>query len=698
MSRAKPRLRARRLLPALAVMAACVVLYASPGAVPWLDWLEGQSLTARFRLRGPVAPGPDVVMVAIDNDSIAARGAWPPVRADLARLVDMLAADGARVIAFDLLLGDRRPDMSRSLAAALREARDALAGSHPALAARLAAALHESGADRRLEGAIAAAGNVIVPFAFVYEPAERPAGGAGSAAAIEGGAYRVVHRPAGYGGDPWPEPAGLLTPAEGLARQAAGLAHVSVIVEADGSLRADAPALAMGDSYYPSLPIEAVRLFRELPKGAVSLRLGEGVVLGDRLIRTGHAMRLPINYYGPAGTIESHAFHDVLARQVPPGTFAGRVVVIGTTAAAAGDMFATPFSQTLPGSEFHATVIDNILTGRLPATGEAAAVPDLAAIAAMATAGLAFLVIPSLAGRLALLALGLGLWWTIVAVAFVEAQLWLNAVLPTLALLAGFAWFGTVRGVADQRARREAERQRSNLSRYLPPALVERLAESDEPFALDRTQHAAMLFIDIAGFTALSQRLSPADAMALLRVFYARVEAIVASEGGMLDKFLGDGALAVFGAGRPELGDAVRAASCARALAADIEAWRAELEAAGRPPVAVRIGLHYGPVLLGALGGARQFQVTVIGDAVNVASRLTDLCRVHDAAVIASDTLVEAARAAGGAAAVSGFEPLAAQEIRGRDREIGLWAWRGGSRGCNEERVLPVSVADTGLA
>ncbi|NBC32802.1 MAG: CHASE2 domain-containing protein, partial [Alphaproteobacteria bacterium] len=135
MIRAAPRLRLRRVLPALAVMAACLLLYAAPGALPWLDWLEGQSLSARFRLRGPVAPGPDVVMVVIDNESIAARGAWPPARGDLARLVDLLAADGARVIAFDLLLGARPRDVPRGLAAVLREARTALAETEPALAA-----------------------------------------------------------------------------------------------------------------------------------------------------------------------------------------------------------------------------------------------------------------------------------------------------------------------------------------------------------------------------------------------------------------------------------------------------------------------------------------------------------------------------------------------------------------------------------
>lgn len=682
--------RLRQLVPALVVMAACLLLYARPGVVPWLDRLERQSLTARFQMRGPLEPGPDVVLVAIDNDSLAARGAWPPAHADLARLVDRLAAHRARVIAFDLLLEARRQPVPARLTELLRAAREALAETDPALAARIAAALHENRADRRLEGAIAAAGRVIVPFAFIFETAGNtaspgarrgapapPAGGLAAMRVIESAAYRVVHRPSDYGGDPWSPPVGLLAPAPGLARQAAGMAHVSVPVEEDGSLRHDAPVLALGDRYYPSLPIEAVRLFLGLPKGAVALRLGEGVLLGDRMIPTDDSMRLAVNYYGPAGTIESHAFHDVLAGRVPAGQFTDRIVIVGATAAAVGDRFATPFARTLSGSEFHATVIDNILTGRLPRRGMTATAIDIAAIVVMAAAGLAFLAMPALPARLVALAVGLGIWWAGVALAFGEAGLWLNATIPALALVAGFAWYGTVRTLSDTRARRRAERHRGNLSRYLPPALVERLAESDEPFALDRTQHAAMVFVDIAGFTAMSERLAPADAMALLRAFYARVEAIIAAEGGMLDKFLGDGALAVFGAGRPELADAARAAACARALAADIQAWSAELQAAGKPPVAVRIGLHYGPVLLGALGGARQFQVTVIGDAVNVASRLTDLCRAHETPIIASDTLIEAARAACGAAAVDGFEPVAEQALRGRDSSIEVWAWRG---------------------
>ena len=163
--------------------------------------------------------------------------------------------------------------------------------------------------------------------------------------------------------------------------------------------------------------------------------------------------------------------------------------------------------------------------------------------------------------------------------------------------------------------------------------------------------------------------------MDLLRGFYRRVEAAVLDHGGVLDKFLGDGAMAVFGITEPAPDDALNAILASRQLANDMAGWSQELAAAGLPVLRVAMGLHAGPVLIGDTGGTRHFTFTVTGDPVNVASRLQAITRDLGIVIAASDAVIEAARSSGGHAAVEGFVEFPPQQLRGRERPVGVWGW-----------------------
>jgi adenylate cyclase len=134
----------------------------------------------------------------------------------------------------------------------------------------------------------------------------------------------------------------------------------------------------------------------------------------------------------------------------------------------------------------------------------------------------------------------------------------------------------------ERRRRSRLERQRSNLARYFPPAVVDRLAASDRPAGLDRTQDAVVMFVDIVGFTRLSEAMTPSDAMALLRRFHTEVEHVVFAHGGMVDKFLGDGAMACFGVPDPSPTAAADAIAAALALLDTL---------AAAPPPRLRVGI-----------------------------------------------------------------------------------------------------------
>ena len=153
--------------------------------------------------------------------------------------------------------------------------------------------------------------------------------------------------------------------------------------------------------------------------------------------------------------------------------------------------------------------------------------------------------------------------------AFAEAGLWLSLVAPSLAGLVAVAAVEAMRVTAEQRQRRRLERQRNNLARYFAPSVVERLARADRPAELERTQDAAVMFVDIVGFTRLSEPMPPAEAMTLLREFHLRVEQAVFAEGGMVEKFAGDGALACFGVPDPDPAAAAQEMAEVHQLATD---------------------------------------------------------------------------------------------------------------------------------
>lgn len=218
----------------------------------------------------------------------------------------------------------------------------------------------------------------------------------------------------------------------------------------------------------------------------------------------------------------------------------------------------------------------------------------------------------------------------------------------------------------------DAERERANLSRYFSPNLVDELASTDAPLGPVRRQDVGVLFADIVGFTGIAEALPPERVIELLRAHHARLERLVFAHGGTVDKYIGDAVMATFGTPRGSPSDASNALRCARAM---LDA-PAVGPGPGLPPVRIGIGLHYGPVVLGDIGGEARLEYAVIGDTVNVASRLERLTRAESVALIASDALVSAVRReapADLAALLDGLRPGAAQPLRGRSGALGIW-------------------------
>jgi class 3 adenylate cyclase len=228
---------------------------------------------------------------------------------------------------------------------------------------------------------------------------------------------------------------------------------------------------------------------------------------------------------------------------------------------------------------------------------------------------------------------------------------------PVTLALAGFglAWL-SMRVQRLRSAARDATRHRDNLARLTDPAIARLVAETDA--AAPRAgwdQEATVLFADIRGFTRLCEGLAPGDVAAFLADFRVRAACAIEAAGGLVDKFVGDEVMAVFGVRDVAPGKADRAVAAAQALTAAMAAWSLDRAQRGLPPVRLGIGLHRGPVFIGVIGGER-VEFTAVGDTVNVARRLEQMTRTLACDCIASEAVVR--DAASDAARIVAVRPV----------------------------------------
>ncbi len=218
----------------------------------------------------------------------------------------------------------------------------------------------------------------------------------------------------------------------------------------------------------------------------------------------------------------------------------------------------------------------------------------------------------------------------------------------------------------------EQGRRASRLARYFSPNMAGELGATPEAELLaGRRQPAAVLFVDVRGFTEMAETMSTQELGTFLSEFRTRLTRPVFALGGTVDKFIGDAVMVVFGTPRHQADDACRALSCAVAMLEEAETWSDERVREGKPAVAIGIGVHYGEVFAGALGDHQVLEYTVIGDTVNVAERLEKLTRAVDASLVVSAPLL---RAAGETGEAPRWRRLPAQQLRGHRQPIEVFA------------------------
>jgi adenylate cyclase len=264
-------------------------------------------------------------------------------------------------------------------------------------------------------------------------------------------------------------------------------------------------------------------------------------------------------------------------------------------------------------------------------------------------------------------------WEVAVHGAFVAANWWLDATFPALAGLLAAASVLALWFAEERRGRERAEQDRAAIAPYVSPVVAAGLAET--VWESDRPRPAAVMFVDLAGYTAAAEALQPAEASALLQRFRAHLTAIAERHGGIIEKFVGDGAMILFGVPEADLEDPVDALGCARDL---VETPPADRDPADRKlRWRLHVGLHYGPVTLARIGDQTRAEITATGDTVNVASRLEGATRDYGAMVAISGAVAESVRAGGRGDLLEGFRREKDVVLRGRQEPIDVWLWNG---------------------
>ncbi|HEX4505690.1 MAG TPA: adenylate/guanylate cyclase domain-containing protein [Alphaproteobacteria bacterium] len=625
----------------LAVAVAAGVLIASglAGNSTVLRGLETASFDLRFRLRGPMPADPAIAIVVVDDHSLAELGRWPLSRQLYARAVTALKSAGAKVIVFDILFPEPEPSVvspDERAAAGAAATGGAVDGTARAALQRLAG----SDPDSAFATAIRAAGNVLLPVGFIFrgETGNEPE-------ALEASAY------AKFGKSPvepvFPlRPTAVVPPIETLATAAAGIGEVELAYDLDGAPRYDYAAIPFSADFLPSMPIRAAAAYLAVPWPDVSLAPGSGVTLGRIAIPTDRAMRYLIDYHGPRGTFTTFSFADLIAGRVPASAFEGRIVLIGGSFLGNPDSAASPFGNTpLPGVERMGNIIATILHSDFISDVDDPITTLAATAAVLLMAALTGLAVGLLATRLALLAgvLPLLAWFAAAQVAFGRG-VWLPMVAPLTALAAAAALPLFYRYWVVDRAGRQV---RATFGRYMAPALVDILAEHPERVRLGgETRNMTLLFADIRGFTTISEgfKADPQGLTQLINRFLTPMTDVILARRGTIDKYMGDCVMAFWNAPLDDPAHAEHACESARAMMAALEDvnrdLRADAEASGRPhhPLRIGIGLNSGDCVVGNMGSERRFDYSVLGDAVNLASRLEGQSKTYGVDIVIGET------------------------------------------------------------
>jgi adenylate cyclase len=675
---------AARIVLGLLVVAVFVANAARWLDVRAIDALESIAYDVRLKLTMPGTVDPRVVVVDIDEKSLSEIGRWPWPRHRMAELLDALFDRyKVAVVGFDVTFPER--DESSGLGVLETLARTELKdvpGFQSTLAAIAPRLQFDAVFAEHLKGR-----PVILGYYFSNAGVEDGKGlrqGVIPAPVLPAGSFKGRNveftRFPGYGGN-LPE----------LQAAAAGAGHFTPATDSDGVHRR-VPILAEFDgAYYEPLSLAVVRLLLQSPKvvpgfpsDTVLTRNYPGlewVEAGPVRIPVDEKANVLVPYRGPERSFPYVSAADVLAKRAPDATLKDRIVLVGTTAPGLQDLRSTPVAPLYAGVEIHANLIGGMLDGTIKQKP-----PYVigAEVTLLLLAGL------TLAFGLPLLnpmRATIGTAVVLVAVCAVNVLVWShgNLVLPLasgllmLLLLYGLnmSWGYFV----ESRAKRKIT---GRFGQYVPPEIADEMSRNPDRFSMEgESRELSVLFSDVRGFTTISEGLDPKALSQLMNAYLTPMTQVIHAQRGTIDKYMGDAIMAFWGAPVADGDHAKHAVLAGMEMQRRLTALEAEFRARGWPPLKIGVGVNTGRMSVGNMGSEVRVAYTVMGDAVNLASRLESITKRYGVTMLVGDATraavpdivfreVDRVRVKGKDEPVSIHEPIGPREAIDKDTAAGL--------------------------
>jgi len=642
-----------RLSPlTLSLAITAIIIAAYLFGFTYSEIMELKARDLRFTVRGKIRPGPEVVLAVIDEKSLDEIGRWPWPRARIAEVIRILDEDGAKVVGFDVGFVEPDQNSSLKLIQRLEERMSQERVSNPAVNKLLEKEYSEADNDKILADTIKNARMPVVLGYFLRIERDQT-----TAYVTEEDVQNNIDRlhDANYPfvrlSDPsidlekagFPKAFMPVANIKLIGDAAASSGYMNMFQDIDGTVRWIPMIITIKDKQYLPLSLQTLRFALGGGENAslfVSRVGAERIDVGPYHLPTDEMGRFLVNYRGPAHTFPHVSMADILARRFKPGTFKDKIVLAGATAVGIYDLRTTPFATDYPGLEVHANVIDNILRQDFLTRPNWAAIFDLGAMLLVAL--LLGLVLPRLSAFLGL-TFGLSVLAaeTGVNYLFFLKGVWLNIVFPTLTVGLVYTGITVFRYVTEEREKRKIK---GAFQTYVHPSVVNEMLKDPSRLKLGgEKKMLTVLFSDIKGFTSISEKMDPEELVNFLNEYLTAMTNLVFKYDGLLDKYIGDAVMAVYGTPLEVPNHPLQA--CRTGL--DMQAKLAELREvwtkrdATLPKMEVRVGINTGIMIAGNIGSETRFDYTVIGDNVNLGSRLEGINKEYDTSIVISETTYE---------------------------------------------------------
>ncbi|MBS1188476.1 MAG: putative transrane sensor domain protein [Rhodocyclaceae bacterium] len=617
--------------------AACTLLFIGFAGrlweIPFVSVVDSYLYDVRVRLSAPNTVDDRVVIVDIDEKSLAEVGRWPWSRNAVARMVRHLTDDyRAAVVGFDVVFAE--PDESSGLKVLEEIGRSQLreVEAYQTVLHGLRKSLNY---DRLFAETLQGRPVVLGYYFSNLEDARK------------GGALPPPVFPAGHFGEQpvtlidWKGFGGNLAL---LQERAASAGHFNALPDFDGVSRRVPLVVEHGGAYYEALSLAMVRTLL----GGAGLRPGypePGLPMEWLEVVTAQGgLQVPVDEIGAALVPYrggEHSFPyvsavDVLKGRLDPALLQGKIVLVGTSAMALKDLRSTPVGAAYPGVEVHANLIAGMLDGNIkhqPSYAMGAEVAQLLLFGGLLTFLLPLLspLRSSLLTTVTLaLILTLNFWvWEAAGLVLPLASS-LMMVLLLFGLNMSWGYF------VESRTKRQLT---GLFGQYVPPELVDEMARDPENYSMDgRKEELTVLFSDVRGFTTISERLDPKELAQLMNEYLGPMTTVIRHNRGTLDKYIGDAIMAFWGAPVADADHARHAVVTALEMQREIRKLDEPFKARGWPVLHIGVGINTGPMTVGDMGSPVRQAYTVLGDAVNLASRLEGITKQYGVGIVAGES------------------------------------------------------------